>query len=107
MPHLGWTPEQEEEHRRLCALPFRMPIEDVFHLKGRGVCLTGRVAAGRLKEGDEIVIVGDGEPLHTQAVRFEIFGRIYEIEVGDNIGILLPKDIKEQVEKGMIITKRE
>ena len=98
--------EQEKEERdRLLALPFRMVIEDVFDLKGRSVCVTGRVAAGRLKEGDAVVIVGNGEPLHTHAMRFEIFGRLEEIEAGVNIGILLPKNVsKDQLAPGMVIT---
>ncbi len=39
-------------------LPFLMPIEDVFSIKGRGTVGTGRVDRGVVKVGDEVEIVG-------------------------------------------------
>ena len=39
-------------------LPFLMPVEDVFSIKGRGTVVTGRVERGVVKPGDEIEIVG-------------------------------------------------
>src|SRR5260370_14569592 len=38
--------------------PFRMPIEDVFGIKGRGTVGTGRIARGIVKVGDSVEIVG-------------------------------------------------
>ncbi|MBI2863880.1 MAG: GTP-binding protein, partial [Chloroflexi bacterium] len=35
-------------------LPFLMPIEDVFGIKGRGTVVTGRIERGIVKTGDEI-----------------------------------------------------
>src|SRR5687768_2851849 len=99
------TPEEREERRRLLALPFRMPIEDIFIIKGRGLVVTGRVETGILREEDPILIVGNRETLQAQAMRFEIFGHLEFIEAGDNIGILLSKNVsKDQLEVGMIIT---
>ena len=39
-------------------LPFLMPVEDVFGIKGRGTVVTGRIERGIVKVGDEIEIVG-------------------------------------------------
>jgi elongation factor Tu len=98
------TPEEREERRRLLALPFRMPIEDIFIIKGHGLVVTGRVQTGTLRE-DPILIVGNRETLQAQAMRFEIFGHLEFIEAGDNIGILLSKNVsKDQLEIGIIIT---
>jgi hypothetical protein len=35
-------------------LPFLMPVEDVFSIKGRGTVVTGRVERGSLKKNEEI-----------------------------------------------------
>ncbi len=44
---------------------FRMQVEDVFSIKGRGTVVTGRIDGGTLSLGDEILDVlanlrGDG-----------------------------------------------
>src|SRR5688500_14002918 len=39
-------------------LPFLMPVEDVFGIKGRGTVVTGRIERGVVKVGEEIEIVG-------------------------------------------------
>ena len=43
---------------RAVDLPFMMPVEDVFSIKGRGTVVTGRVDRGRVKVGEAIEIVG-------------------------------------------------
>ncbi len=47
------TPVRDED------LPFLMPIEDVFSIKGRGTVVTGRVDRGTLKPNTEVELVGD------------------------------------------------
>jgi elongation factor Tu len=42
-------------------LPFLMPVEDVFSIKGRGTVVTGRVERGQVKVGEEVEIVGFGQ----------------------------------------------
>jgi translation elongation factor EF-Tu-like GTPase len=36
---------------------FRMTVEDVFAIRGRGVMTTGRVEAGQLRVGDNVGLV--------------------------------------------------
>jgi elongation factor Tu len=103
------TPEQEEERRRLLALPFRMPIEDVFEIKRRGIVVIGRAEAGTLKQGDAVIIVGNGAIIESSVVAFEGFMRepdLFVAEAGDNLAILLRDVEKDQLEIGMIITKQ-
>src|SRR3989337_4256148 len=38
--------------------PFLMPIEDVFSIKGRGTVVTGRAERGKVKENENVEIVG-------------------------------------------------
>ena len=99
------TPEEQEERRRLLALPFHMMIEDMFEIKGRGLVVTGRVKAGLLREGDRIIIQDENSTLQGHVLRFEIFGHLEHTEAGDNIGLLLSKNIsKDQLAPGMIVT---
>ncbi len=37
--------------------PFLMPIEDVFSISGRGTVVTGRIEAGVIKTGEEVVVM--------------------------------------------------
>src|SRR5512142_2182660 len=43
---------------RALDMPFMMPIEDVFSIKGRGTVVTGRVERGRIKVGEPVEIAG-------------------------------------------------
>src|SRR5437667_11130035 len=49
------TPQREVEK------PFLMAVEDIFTITGRGTVATGRVGGGKVKEGEEVEIVGLGE----------------------------------------------
>ena len=40
-----------------------MPVEDVFSITGRGTVATGRIEAGVVKVGDEVLIMGLGANL--------------------------------------------
>ena len=86
-------------------LPFLMPVEDVFSIKGRGTVPTGRVERGVIKAGDEVEIVGlHHEPRKTVATSLEMFHKILdEAEPGDAVGILLRGVDRDDIERGQVI----
>ncbi len=86
-------------------LPFLMPVEDVFSIKGRGTVPTGRVERGVIRAGDEVEIVGlHHEPKRTVATSLEMFHKILDdAEPGDAVGILLRGVEREDVERGQVI----
>jgi elongation factor Tu len=88
-------------------LPFLMPIEDVFGIKGRGTVVTGRVERGVLRPNDEVEIVGfTHEPKRTVATSLEMFHKAMdEAEPGDAIGVLLRGVDREEVERGQVLAK--
>ncbi|MBI2852066.1 MAG: elongation factor Tu [Chloroflexi bacterium] len=88
-------------------LPFLMPVEDVFSIKGRGTVPTGRVERGMIKGGDDIELVGlHHEPKKTVATSLEMFHKILDYaEPGDAVGILLRGVEREDVERGMVLAK--
>jgi elongation factor Tu len=94
------------EPERPVDLPFLMPIEDVFSISGRGTVVTGRVARGIVKVGDEIEIVGIKDTQTTTCTGVEMFRKLLdEGRAGENVGVLLRGTKREEVERGQVLTK--
>ncbi len=87
-------------------LPFLMPVEDVFGIKGRGTVVTGRIERGIVKTGDEIEIVGIRDTRKTVVTGVEMFRKLLDQgEPGDNVGCLLRGVERDDVERGMVLCK--
>ena len=87
-------------------LPFLMPVEDVFSIKGRGTVVTGRVERGVVKPGDDIEIVGIKETRKTVVTGVEMFHKLLdEAEPGDAVGTLLRGVERDDVERGQVLAK--
>ena len=98
----SYIPEPKREIDR----PFLMPIEDVFSISGRGTVVTGRVERGKLKMGEEVEIVGIADTRKTVCTGVEMFNKTLDYgEAGDNVGVLLRGTKKDEVERGMVISK--
>jgi elongation factor Tu len=95
------TPEREVEK------PFLMPVEDVFGIRGRGTVVTGRVERGTVKVGEEVEIVGLRDDVRkTVCTGVEMFHKMLDQGIaGDNIGCLLRGIEREDVERGMVLSK--
>ncbi|TKY72093.1 Elongation factor Tu [Spatholobus suberectus] len=88
--------------------PFLMPIEDVFSIQGRGTVVTGRVEQGTIKVGEEVEVLGltQSGPLKTTVTGVEMFKKILDRgEAGDNVGLLLRGLKRDDVQRGMVVTK--
>jgi elongation factor Tu len=86
--------------------PFLMQIEDVFSIKGRGTVGTGRIERGVVKVGDDCEIVGLRDTRKSVITGVEMFNKEMEQgEAGDNVGILLRGVEKDDLERGMVISK--
>jgi elongation factor Tu len=99
-----WIPTPVRETDK----PFLMPVEDVFSIKGRGTVVTGRVERGTLAKGEEIDIVGLRDAVQKTVVTgIEMFHKeLDRAEAGDNAGILLRGTQREEVERGMVLAKK-
>ena len=85
-------------------LPFLMPVEDVFGIKGRGTVVTGRVEQGMIKVGQPIEIVGIKPTSSTVVTGVEMFHKtLDEGEPGDAIGLLLRGVDRDGVERGQVL----
>ena len=71
--------------------PFRMVVEDVFRIQGRGTVATGTIDAGTVKVGQQVRILRAGTVLSTTAVTsVEKFReKLDSASVGETVGLLL------------------
>lgn len=99
-----WIPTPERDTEK----PFLMSVEDVFSIKGRGTVVTGRVERGTLTKGEEIDIVGLRDDIQNTVVTgIEMFHKeLDHAEAGDNAGILLRGKQRDEVERGMVLSKK-
>lgn len=87
-------------------LPFLMPVEDVFSIKGRGTVVTGRVERGTVSPGDEIEIVGIKNTTKTTVTGVEMFHKLLDqAEPGDAVGTLLRGVERDDIERGQVLAK--
>ena len=95
------TPVRDE------AKPFLMSVEDVFSITGRGTVATGAIETGIIRTGDPVDIVGlSEEKMSSTVTGVEMFRKILdEGRAGENCGLLLRGIEKEQIKRGMVISK--
>ncbi len=86
---------------------FRMTVEDVFSIKGRGTVATGKIESGSLRVGDKIRITHpNGGIGKTAAVSgLEMFRKtVKEAAAGDGmVGVLLKDISKDDLQRGDIL----
>jgi translation elongation factor EF-Tu-like GTPase len=82
---------------------FRLTVDDVFFIRGRGTVVTGEVEVGSIRVGDEVQV-----GYRTSAVRvdgIEAFRkRLDEAQAGQMIGLLLTSLSKDDVNRGDVIS---
>ncbi len=94
------------EPKRDVEKPFLMPVEDVFSITGRGTVATGRIERGMVRVGEEIELVGLGTHKKAVVTGVEMFRKTLDEGVaGDNAGILLRGTEKDEIERGMVLSK--
>jgi len=96
----NYIPEPKRERD----LPFLMPVEDVFSIKGRGTVGTGRIERGVVKVGDQVEIVGLKDTRTTTVTGVEMFNKTLDEGLpGDNVGCLLRGVEKDELERGQVL----
>lgn len=96
-----------ETHRApIGPLDFRMVVEDVFYIAGRGVVVTGRISAGEVRVDDPVAIMHRGRRRRTTVVEgIEQFReRLEQAKVGDNVGLQLAEIARREIASGDILT---
>ena len=86
---------------------FGMTVEDVFSITGRGTVVTGRVQAGTVTVGEQVLLSRAGQPiLQVEVTGVEMFRKtVRTATAGDNVGLLLRGVTRDQVTKGDVLSK--
>lgn len=85
---------------------FKMPVEDVFSISGRGTVATGKIERGSLRVGDMVEIVGIKETRSTTVVAIEMFRKLVnEANAGDTVGVMLRGIEPTDVVRGQVLAK--
>jgi len=86
--------------------PFLMQIEGVCTIPGRGTVATGKIERGTVKMGEKVEIVGLRDTQFSVVTGIQQFHQDCEVGLpGDNAGVLLRGIKREDIERGMVITK--
>lgn len=83
---------------------FRMTVQDVFSIKGRGTVVTGQIESGTLNINDEIYIRRSNSSRRVVVTGIEMFRKLAnQAQAGENVGILFRDITKQDVEKGDVL----
>jgi elongation factor Tu len=83
---------------------FRMTVQDVFSIRGRGTVVTGKIESGILNVGDEISLQRQGSVKKTIVTGIEAFRKeIQQAQAGDNVGVLLRDVNKPDIQRGDVL----
>jgi elongation factor Tu len=94
------TPPRDTER------PFLMQIEGVCTIPGRGTVATGKIERGTVKMGEKIEIVGLGETQRSVVTGIQQFHKDCDEGLpGDSAGILLRGIKRDDIERGMVVSK--
>ena len=84
---------------------FEMVVSDVFSIKGRGTVVTGLVAKGYLRVGEEVTVRrADGREKRTICRGIETFKRTLAVaREGSDVGLLLEGLGRDDVQRGDVV----
>ncbi|KAL4226062.1 hypothetical protein ACF0H5_014050 [Mactra antiquata] len=86
--------------------PFSLPIESAITITGRGLVVTGKLDQGVIKKGDEAELIGFGKKQKVNITGIEMFRQMLDRgEAGDQMGCLLRGMKKDDVRRGMVLSK--
>ena len=83
---------------------FRMTVEDVFIIRGRGTVVTGRVASGTLHIGDQVVVYRGNTTRKAVVTGIEMFRKMLDhAKAGDNVGLLFKDLTRDDIQRGDVL----
>ncbi|TFF89550.1 MAG: translation elongation factor EF-1 subunit alpha [Promethearchaeota archaeon] len=83
--------------------PLRMPIQDVYSIKGIGTVPVGRIETGVMKKGDKVAIIPLGISTEIRSIEMH-HEEISEATPGDNIGVAIRGLSHKELKRGMVIS---
>lgn len=86
---------------------FRIVVQDVFMITGRGTVIVGEIESGSVSAGEEVILRRqDGTSQNVVVVGIEMFRKKLETaHQGDHVGLLLRDLKKKEIHRGDILEK--
>lgn len=84
---------------------FRIPVDDIFQIAGRGLVVTGRVESGTVSVGMDVEVTRAGQVVTSAKVKaIEMFREVRDsATAGETIGVLLGDLPRETVQQGDLL----
>ena len=95
------------EPERAVDKPFLLAVDTSYDIKGLGTVVSGTIESGKIKQGEDVELVGyRRKSIRTVVTGVEMFKKQMEFgQAGDNVGLLLRSVNKEDVKRGMYLTR--
>jgi len=99
--------DQIKEPIRESKKDFLMSIDSSVNIPGRGCVVTGTIEQGRIKVNDDVHMIGiKRKHTFSTITGIETFHKTLDSgEAGDNVGVLLRGITKDQIRRGMCLSK--
>jgi len=81
--------------------PLRIPVQEIYTIRGVGTTPVGKVETGILKPGDDIVFMPSGQTAKVNSIETH-HAKIDKAEPGDNIGFNVKGVPKEKLRRGEV-----
>ncbi len=83
-------------------LPLRMPVQDVYTIKGIGTVPVGRIETGIMKAGDQLLVMPSGAKGELKSIEMH-HEQLQSAEPGDNVGLNVRGLEKNAIKRGDMI----
>ncbi|MFH1105798.1 MAG: translation elongation factor EF-1 subunit alpha [Candidatus Aenigmatarchaeota archaeon] len=82
--------------------PLRLPVQDVYDIKGIGVVPVGRIETGVLKSGAQIIFMPSGVKGEVKSIEMH-HQQLPQAEPGDNVGFNVRGIKREDIRRGDVV----
>jgi len=83
--------------------PLRIPVQEVYTIRGVGTTPVGKVETGELKPGDDVVFMPSGEKGKVNSIETH-YTKIDKAGPGDNIGFNVKGVPKDKLRRGEVVS---
>lgn len=86
--------------------PLRMPVQDVYKIKGTGVVPVGRIETGIMKVGQNITVMPGGYTAEVRTIEMH-HEQLPEAKPGDNVGVNIRGITMKDIKRGDVVGPKE
>lgn len=82
--------------------PLRLPVQDVYNIKGVGTVPVGKIATGTMRPNDKVIIMPEGTKTEVKSIEMH-HEQLTEAKPGDNIGFNLRNVGVKDIRRGSVL----